>query len=404
MKKDKNNKYIDENNIVYINIRNKKGEEFTALYSGNHIEEVMNTNWCVVLRENGKVDRIQTGNFNKTMKKICLHQVDLGSWVDHINNNPLDNRIENLRKSNPRHNSRNKNSKGYTDITGLGSSGKGWRGTYKDSKSGFNIYTKTKYDIEEVKLDCLIAQRYMNYRHNDDLFYLLDKLPIERIKEVEDLLECRIIKARNKIHKEKEYEYNIKDYNGYYKLTKNECEMLFNCGLDFIKNKRILKSSKYWECNFVENGKKIKNIFHKEILGLRPNEYSEYNLNVDHLNGNPSDNRYENLAITTAYSNQCNKQGCGYRKNKNGSYKVEYMKKYKFWDLIGGLKTPTFNTEKEAIIEVERRREIIERNRVKLNSKDELERLIQYCLDNKYILENGLANLDLGYLYWKKIY
>ena len=32
-----------------------------------------------------------------------------------------------------------------------------------------------------------------------------------------------------------------------------------------------------------------------------------------------------------------------------------------------------------------------------------LDEKIQYCLDNRYVLENGLADLDLGYLYWKGI-
>lgn len=398
---DINNKYIDDNDVVHIFITTKKGYKFEALYSGNHVKEVMNANWQAKVNKNGNILSISSSNYNG--KKIMLHQVDLGNWVDHKDNNPLNNKIENLRKTNPKDNAKNRRSNGCCEITGLSKRRGLYYCQYSDCESGFKIYTQLKRDIDEVKIDGLIAQRYLGYKHNEDMFYLLDELPKKRIEEVEKLLNEKIKIIRSKTHKEREYYHNVRKYDGYYKLKKNGKEMLFDCDLNFIKNKSIDESNGYWACVFVEDGKKIKNRFHKEILNVRANEYQEYDIHIDHLNGNSNDNRFCNLVITTNYSNQCNKNSKGYYYSKCGSYQVAYMKNYKFWELIGGSTQPTYKTEQEAIKEVNRRRKIVDNARVKLKSREELDKLIQYCLDNGYILQNGLADLDLGYLYWKGI-
>lgn len=399
---DLNNKYIDNNNVVHIFITNTNGNKFEALYSGYSIEGVMNSNWCVVLNKNRKVISVLTNSYNKSGEKIKLHQVDLGSFVDHINNNTLDNRKENLRKSNPQDNGKNKNRDNGFGVTGINKYDKGW--VYCASVNGYNICTKLKYDLSEVEIDALISQRYLGYNHNEDRFCELDYLSKERIKEVTDLIDSKIANNKNKIRKTKEYNHNIIDYGDYKKLIKdNGEEMIFDCDEEFIKNMNVCENNGYWLCAFVENGVKIQNRFHKELLRLRSNRYNEYYINVDHLDNNTNNNTYGNLAITTSYSNQCNKKSQGYRKLKSGNYIVTCMRNYKFWDLIGGVKRPLFPTEQEAIDEVIRRKEIIEKSRVKLKTKEELEELIQYCFENNYTQENGLADLDLGYLYWKGI-
>lgn len=384
-----NNKEIIDG-VVYIYITNAKGEESLALYSGEHMDEVMNSNWC---ERDGYAF---SGNYNQTKKRISLHQVDLGSFVDHINNNPLDNRIENLRKSNHKDNGKNKNTNNKFGLVGITKNNKGWYAGYL--YNGFNIITKTKHNLEEVKIDALIAQRYLGYRHNEDMFYLLDELDENRIKEVEELLDTKTRIINNKIHEEITYNHEIIDCGEYKKLIWKDKEMLFDCDEEFIKNKNVYNGNNYWLCEFVENNRKINNSFHKEILNLRANEYLIYNIHIDHLNNNPSDNRRINLTITSHYGNMCNKIGRGYSQRKSNSCVVMYMHKYRFWNLIGGLHNPTFKTEEEAINEVNRRREIIDKYRVKLKSKEELEDLIEYCLDNNILLENGLADLDLGYI------
>lgn len=397
---DKNNKYIDENNVVHIFITNTKGENFEALYSGNYTDEVMKSNWSVVIKKE-KIIAVKSYKYNN-MKNIFLHNIDLGSWVDHINNNPLDNRIENLRKSNPQENAKNKRSKNKDVITGMYKKEGFYICSYR--YDGYSISTKSRTNKYEAEIDGLIAQRHLGYKHNEDMFYLLDDLSDERIKEIEGLLDFKIEKNKLKKLATKRYAYNIECCDNYYKIIKNHDEMLFDLGLDFLNDKMIYKHKNgYWYCSSIINNKRITNRFHRLVLGIYNNEYFEYNIHVDHLNNNPSDNRYNNLFISTSYSNQCNKRGCGYTKRKSG-YLVGYMKNYRFWDLIGGLKQPSFKTEQEAINEVNRRRQIIDNARVKLKSKEELDELIKYCLDNGYVQENGLADLDLGYLYWKGVY
>ena len=396
-----NNKQII-NNIVYIHIINNNGEQFTVLYSGNHVEDVMKSTWCIGIR-NGRVGYVYSNNYKGKM--IRLHQVDFelknGRVIDHINNNPLDNRFENLRVVTRAENNKNIKSKNILGLTGLHKYKNGWSSSF--TYNSIAIYTKVKYDLNEAKLDNLIAQRYLKYKHNEDMFYLLDDLPEKRIKEVTDLLDEKILKGKNKILKVKEYNHDIEEKDGYYILRKNGKEMLFDCDLEFIKNKRMQQNYGYWNCIFIKNNIKITNIFHKELLQLNPNEYKDYNIHIDHLNNNTSDNRYCNLIITTSYGNMCNKQGKGYKKISNGNYRVSCMSNYKYWSLIGGIKQPFFQTEQEAIREIERRRLIIANNRVKLYSKSELDNLITYCFDNNYILKNRFADLDLGYLYWKGI-
>lgn len=400
---DLNYKYI-KNDVLYINIKNKDGREFLATYTGKHIKEVMKSNWGVALNNRGRVLRVSSNKYNN--KTCYLHRVDFEHLpshivIDHIDNNPLNNCIENLRPTTRNENCKNKSMNNSFGTIGVKKSKNGWYSSFKYNNHSVN--TQVKYNFEEAKLDNLITQRYLGYKHNEDLFYLLNNLPQKRIKEVTDLLDVKIENNKSKILKPKVYKHDIEDRDVYYVLHKNGKEMLFDCGLGFVKSKTINNTKGYWVCMFVENNMKVQNSFHKELLGLRANEYKEYNLQVDHLNGNPSDNRYSNLAITTRYSNQCNKQGKGYEIKKNSLYQVICMSKYKYWYLIGRVKIPTFQTEQEAIDEVNRRREIIDNARVKLKSKEELETLIQYCLENGHTQENGLADLDLGYLYWKGI-
>ena len=72
----------------------------------------------------------------------------------------------------------------------------------------YNINTKVKYDLEEAKLDNLIAQQYLGYKHNEEQFYKLENLSKDRIKEVVDNLDRQIENNKSKVKKEKEYSYD----------------------------------------------------------------------------------------------------------------------------------------------------------------------------------------------------
>lgn len=194
----------------------------------------------------------------------------------------------------------------------------------------------------------------------------------------------------NRINKNnnKKYTYNMKvssDNKHIYILDENNNEFITDndsfiinivernkCKVD-IRN----STKKYVRCG--------NNDLHREILGITDRKYSEWF--VDHINGDGTDNRLENLIITNHYGNMCNKQESkGYLKTVSGSYKVQFMCRYYDEKLYNGKpRVPTYKDENDAIKEVERRRKYILENRLQFKSKDELDIFLDWCKDNKYI-------------------
>lgn len=93
-------------------------------------------------------------------------------------------------------------------------------------------------------------------------------------------------------------------------------------------------------------------------MGLRQTNNYLY-LQVDHLNQNISDNRRNNLIITTELGNKANKKGLGVNFINNSYYQTTYKTYYKFLknhNQISNVTTPTFKTEQEAKEEVFKRK------------------------------------------------
>lgn len=68
----------------------------TALISIESIEDVRFTKWCLGSRNYIITNRDPWGNRN-SLHRLVMHKYDNDLEVDHINNNPLDNRLQNLR-------------------------------------------------------------------------------------------------------------------------------------------------------------------------------------------------------------------------------------------------------------------------------------------------------------------
>lgn len=413
---DLNNKWVDDNGVLHIYIY-RDDKQYEALYKGDNIELVKKVNWCIKLRK-GKVESV-LGKIDG--KNIYLHRVDFEDVpstmvIDHNSNTvvvngkayetedkPLNCIKDNLLIKTKAENNKNKDNKLLQAKSGK------WYSKHKITRNGKGIRICTsRKEKEEAEIDRIIVRWYLSLGNSDN-HHILDNLSEERIKEVTDLVDKKTERGLNKELKPTKYNHKIEkhgDYNilNWYNREGELKQMLFDNDID-ISHCCVWLTDGYWSCEYVEDGRVIKNKFYRMVLGLRPNDkYSEYGLDVDHLNHVPNDNRRSNLIITTHYSNCCNKKGKGYSLRKNGSFQVDYMRKYKYWFLIGGDKARTFKTEEGAKAEVERRRMIIEKARVKLNNLQELDELIKYCFDNGYINQkNKLADLDRGYLYWKGI-
>ena len=117
--------------------------------------------------------------------------------------------------------------------------------------------------------------------------------------------------------------------------------------------------------------------------GVNLQNYRNYTFHIDHINQKTNENYLNNLEIVTIQSNMMNKNSKGYTIYKRKSkivHMVQYGQNWEYFDLyIGGLKNPLFNTEEEAINEVEHRRKIIDKYRFKVKTLEELDNVIDFA-------------------------
>lgn len=173
-----------------------KGIKFKFSTKDKNLEhKILHNTWSI--KKSGYIE------INKKEIRITLHRAIMFGFnnvnnnliIDHINNDKLDNREDNLRIVNSSENSRNRATSntrkdmlvGLRYIKETGS----WFSRF-DYMDGKKISTKFKKDRKEAEIDNLIAQRYLGYMHNNDQFYRIENLPKERIKEVTNLLDKKI--------------------------------------------------------------------------------------------------------------------------------------------------------------------------------------------------------------------
>ena len=135
--------------------------------------------------------------------------------------------------------------------------------------------------------------------------------------------------------------------------------------------------------------------------GVNLQNYRNYTFHIDHINQKTNENYLNNLEIVTIQSNMMNKNSKGYTIYKRKSkivYMVQYGQNWKYFDLyIGGLKNPLFNTEEEAINEIEHRRKIIDKYRFKVKTLEELDNVIDFAE------KNNIEDINYAYIKWKGI-
>lgn len=394
-----------------------KGREFCFSSDNKEIEyNILHSTWCI--RGDGYVSTkglSNSGQHWKMHKAIYFNcnkeeaDKNVHMCIDHINNDRADNRVENLRLVTKAENSKNKNTNNKHGVVGLHSNGNGYISLFKIE--GYIICTKTKHDLEEAKIDNLITQKYLGYKHNEDQFYKLDELPEGRIREVTDLLDKKIENNKNKIKKEKEHSYNYIEKNnliGIRTFEKNETENPV-CWVDkdfgriegdkYVVNGRINYTREYFQ--YTINKKQCR--IHKYVLvgGISLENYRNNSFHIDHINQKSNCNYRANLEITTHVSNMMNKEGKGYSKSRI-KYVVQYASNWNYFNLyIGGLKYPTFETEEEAIAEVKRRKEIVNKYRFRIGWQGSIEANIKALDEVIDFAEEHELDIDSAYIIWK---
>ena len=178
-----------------------KGEEFNFNTDNKEVEyDILHSTWYII--NNNNKPYVMTSKLNSTGKKRGLHQViayngdekirqensNKGMCIDHLNGDSLDNRKENLKIKTIQDNNKNRKTNNKLGLTGLEQTK---NGKYRSSfiYNSRNINTTYRESLKEAKIDNLIAQKYLGYIHNLELFYLLDNIDETRIKEVENLIE-----------------------------------------------------------------------------------------------------------------------------------------------------------------------------------------------------------------------
>ena len=83
-------------------------------------------------------------------------------------------------------------------------------------------------------------------------------------------------------------------------------------------------------------------------------------------------------------------------------YRVHYASKWDYFNLyIGGLKTPTFDTEEEAITEVKRRKAIVDKYRFKIGWQGSVEANTKALDEVINFADEHELDLDSAYIVWK---
>lgn len=175
----------DCNNIEFKFNTKNKDLEYKILHSTWYISKYVKTTSLNNNRESWSLHQVIAYKGNKNLKN--------NNYVpDHINNDVLDNREDNIRLVTKQINSKNvrKDNNKNGMLTGMYECGNGWRSRFETN--GKKLNTTTKKDKGEAELDNLIAQKYLGCMHNNDQFYRIEELSEERIKEVTDNLDRQI--------------------------------------------------------------------------------------------------------------------------------------------------------------------------------------------------------------------
>ena len=323
--------------------------------------------------------RVTSYGYVQNNKGEKLHRYLMGVtnpsiFVNHLGGDKLDNRIEKLSISDCLDNSKEKklNSKNRTGMIGLLQRHDKYVGNIKIH--GISIYSKYNTKDEAI-IDLLIMQKHYGFRHNQELYYMIDNISEKRYKEVINNCERQLHSKRNdKIISQNKYELsedgtfywvyddNLDKINNKFKISKEHLDKV-------LKGKWHIATSKdnnkiYVHGTIVIDGKRKDVKLHRYLLDLLDVKYKQWYVN--HLDHDGLNNTIENIVITNAQGNSVNKTlEKGYYETPYG-YRVileAFKKRFK----------QTVSTEKEAIELVKQKREEFRKMRIEFKSREELD-------------------------------
>jgi|GEM_PF-3098384 len=355
---------LSEDGTYWIGIT-QKGEEFWFDGNDEIIEYVKSYTWRKVTFgyiQNRKGDKLH---------RIVMGINDINVFVNHLGGKRWDNRKEKLSISDDIDNSKEKkvgSGNKFSGIVGLLKRRNSWVGNIKISN--VSVYTRYK-DRDEALIDLLIIQKHYGFRHNEDLYYMLEDISELRVKEVINNIKRQLNKKRDdKICSTNKFElsedgthYNVYDINNKsFKISLDSKELvekgIWHVAEDISNNTVSVHGF------IIVNGTRTTVKLHRYLFGLLDKKYKHWF--VVRLNHDELDDRLENLVITDSVGNGLSKKvekGYSYR---NGNYRVCLT-------LLGKRFNQTVETEQDAKDLVKYKREEAIRQRLQSHSKSELD-------------------------------
>jgi hypothetical protein len=311
-------------------------------------------------------------NKGDKLHRIVMGVTDPNIFINHLGGHRWDNRRNKLSISDDLDNSKEKkvgnaNNSGIVGLMERGKNNK-WVGNIKIK--GVNVYTKYK-DRNEALIDLLIIQRHYGFRHNENLYYMLDRISELRIKEVINNIERQLNKKRDdKICSTNRFElsedgtyYNVYDINNKSFKISLESKELVEQGIWHVAED-ISNNTVSIHGFIIINGVRTTVKLHRYLFNLINKKYK--NWFVVRLNKDELDDRLENLVITDSVGNGLTKNILKGYQLRNGKYRVNIL-------LLGKQFRQTVKTEKEAIELVKQKREEAVKQRLQFHSKEELD-------------------------------
>lgn len=355
-----------EDGTYWIGITDKD-EEF--YFNGKNSKEIMKYNWYI---SNGYLVTKKMEGLNQVnirLNRMGLGVTDRNIVVNHCGGNILDNRVEKLSISDHKDNAKEHlpSKLNNTGITGLT---KTKTDTYRIqcTINGFS-YTYEYKTKDEALIDLLIIQRYYDYRHNENLYYMLKDISEEYvnklIKQVKENISNRkvnpiINKNRFELSEDKTFYYMYDTNDNKCKISIEDLELVKQGNWRYTLN----NGKEYFSGDIIYQGKRKGIFLHRFLMDLMNIKYRHWY--IDHLDGDGLNNTRDNIVITDAKGNGINKQGRGYTKYAENIYQSQFValdKKY----------VKRFKTEIEAIEWVASIKKEAMRQRLQFHSRNELD-------------------------------